>query len=358
MLKTVKILIYSLIIGIISLPVFASAYITGEEYVKALRELKPSKSIQSLLEDPQSGSGYVEVRGKVINIFEFGTNRFFTLHFEGENNPIEFIYVNFPEDMEREDIENKNIAAILKWDILSLNQNIIQTIELNQDEHYDIEKCAFLEAVEEYESQLSSKKPKNKSMIHQFGKPATFVIPAELATPEELAENSEYMSYNVQSTGKNKIITIIKSVNKDISDTLAMAYADFILTYSSAHGIDPLFVCAILTQESKFKNSATSYRGAQGLGQLMPYTAKGLGVLNAYDPQQNIYGTTKYLKNASGQLFNKYPKELNINQLKLLAASYNAGPGAVKKYGGVPPYSETQNYVVKVLGYYYKYLNI
>ena len=357
-MKSFKILFFALLIGIFSFPLFASSPITGEEYVKTLSLLKPSKSIQSLLEDPKNGAGYVEVRGKVVNIFEFGDNRFFTLHFPEKTAPVEFIYVNIPEDVAKEEIENKNIAAILKWDILSLNQNINTAIELNQDEHYDIKTCSYLEAVEEYESQIYSKKTKKSSIIQQYGKPADFVMPTALMAPDELAQNSENMAYNIQSTGKSKIITIIKSVNREVSDTLAMAYADFILTYSSACGIDPLFVCALLTQESRFKNSATSYRGAQGLGQLMPFTAKGLGILNAYDPQQNIFGTCTYLKNASNQLFKKYPKELNIYQLKLLAASYNAGPGAVKKYGGIPPYSETQNYVVKVIGYYYKYMNI
>ena len=351
MLKILKVLILIPIIAIFSQIVFSSPII-GEEYVKKLKEFKPSKSIYALLEDPKSGAGYVEVRGRVMNIFEFGENSFFTLHFDN-NNPNSFIYIKLPETIDKEEIANKDIACILKWDLLSINQNLAM-IQLNQDEHYEIEQCALLDGVIEYEAKLYNK----NNTLTQFGKPVNFVLPTELSTPEEQAEKSTQNAYNINTAEKNKIFNIIKSVNKNISDSIATAYSDFILTYSVGHGVDPLFVCAILTQESRFKNSARSKVGAQGLGQLMPYTASGLGVLDPFDPKQNIYGTTKYLKNASKQLFGKYPKELNLNQLKLLAASYNSGPRAVKKYHGVPPYSETQNYVVKVLGYYMKYLNI
>lgn len=115
-----------------------------------------------------------------------------------------------------------------------------------------------------------------------------------------------------------------------------------ILTYSDYYKIDPRLVIALIIAESNFNINATSPKGAMGLGQLMPGTAKGLGVSNAYDPQQNIAGCIKLM---SGHL-SKY------GQLSLALSAYNAGPGAVKKYGGVPPYRETQNYVAKVTAIY------
>lgn len=109
------------------------------------------------------------------------------------------------------------------------------------------------------------------------------------------------------------------------------------------HGVDEKLVRALVRQESGFNPSATSHCGAQGLMQLMPATAKGLGVKDAYNPVQNVEGGVKYLKN----LLNKY----NGNVILALAA-YNAGPGAVDKYDGVPPYKETQNYVKSILANY------
>jgi soluble lytic murein transglycosylase-like protein len=115
---------------------------------------------------------------------------------------------------------------------------------------------------------------------------------------------------------------------------------------AQSQSVDPALVKAIIANESGFNANATSNTGAQGLMQLMPGTAAGLGVGNAYDPAQNVAGGTKYIK----QLLDHFGGDV-----KLAVAAYNAGPGAVEKYGGVPPYAETQNYVQNVLSSYAKY---
>ena len=112
---------------------------------------------------------------------------------------------------------------------------------------------------------------------------------------------------------------------------------------SQKYNVDESLIRAVIRQESGFNPQATSCCGAQGMMQLMPETAAELGVTNAYDARDNIMGGTKYLS----RLLNQF----DGNMTKAIAA-YNAGPGSVQQYGGVPPYAETQNYVDKVLGYY------
>jgi soluble lytic murein transglycosylase-like protein len=103
---------------------------------------------------------------------------------------------------------------------------------------------------------------------------------------------------------------------------------------------------AVAHTESSFDPSVVSGDGAMGLMQLMPFTAKQMGVADAFDPRQNILGGARYLRILSNRWHGDAVKVI---------ASYNAGPGAVQKYGGVPPYAETQRYVRRVLGFYRQY---
>jgi soluble lytic murein transglycosylase-like protein len=117
------------------------------------------------------------------------------------------------------------------------------------------------------------------------------------------------------------------------------AYASEIASASKAYGVEEAVVRAIIHAESAYRPHVQSNKGAQGLMQLIPATARRFGVNDAFDPGQNINGGVQYL----AWLLKRYGQDVT-----LAAAAYNAGEGAVDKYGGVPPYRETQNYVARV----------
>ncbi|MDD3805145.1 MAG: lytic transglycosylase domain-containing protein [bacterium] len=140
----------------------------------------------------------------------------------------------------------------------------------------------------------------------------------------------------------------VKHFNTRLSMKDAENIADTVLRYSAQYDIDPRLIMAVLAVESSFNPMATSSAGAAGLGQLMPATAAGLGITDRYDPTQSIWGAVKILKGHMDKWSGK-GKDL---QHALALACYNAGPGAVSKYGGIPPYRETQNYIQKVMSLY------
>ena len=125
-------------------------------------------------------------------------------------------------------------------------------------------------------------------------------------------------------------------------------YKDLIIKAANAFNLDPILFEALIWAESDFNPKCRSGVGAMGLAQLMPPTAKMLGVKNPWDPEQNLMGGAKYL----AMQFKTFD-----GNVSLALAAYNAGPGNVRKYKGIPPFTETRNYVKKILKKYQEYKN-
>lgn len=164
----------------------------------------------------------------------------------------------------------------------------------------------------------------------------------ELLEAQSRALEKQISSGKIQKTG------VITSSSPTLSSSSSYSgkYADIINKAAQIYGLDPHLIAAVIKAESNFNPNARSHAGAMGLMQLMPATARGLGVTNAYDPYQNIMGGAKYLAQQLKAFGGSIEKAL---------AAYNAGPGNVRKYGGIPPIKETQNYVPKVLSYYQQF---
>jgi hypothetical protein len=181
-------------------------------------------------------------------------------------------------------------------------------------------------------------------------------LPANIKAPEHVedwnvgkpnvTDNSDKTNHTVNDITDDKPIDYSYKV-EDVYNEGALKCNDELNTYfkeaAETYNVDVKLLKAIAFCESNFNPNATSRSGAMGVMQLMPKTAEGLGVTNAYDARQNILGGAKCIAN--------HLNSFNGN-IELALAAYNAGPGAVKKYNGVPPYQETQNYVVKVQKYY------
>lgn len=183
--------------------------------------------------------------------------------------------------------------------------------------------------------------------------PSPAAVQVEKTVPTPQHAEPPVRGHTLASRSGDLILPYRRAVqyfNPRLTSAQSDAIARALLGFSAYYGVDPRLVVAMIAVESGFNPSATSPKGAMGLGQLMPGTAAGLGVRNPYDIYENLAGSIRLIR---GHL------ERNAGdpqQLALALASYNAGSGAVRKYGGIPPYRETRNYVTKVQVLYHNLL--
>ncbi len=164
---------------------------------------------------------------------------------------------------------------------------------------------------------------------------STAALPASAAsTPVTTSHLAEYAR-------------VLTQFNPNLSTWESRALADRVRIESLFYQLDPRLLVALVATESSWHPYAVSPVGARGLGQLMPGTAAGLGV-DAFSPHDNLNGTARYLRG----LLDRYAAYPQTERYRLALAGYNAGPAAVERFGGIPPYSETQAYVRNVMSLY------
>lgn len=185
---------------------------------------------------------------------------------------------------------------------------------------------------------VSSDKSGQAAVIDKTGMSGSSITPFDTVLKSAEQKNTSTSAWN---SANDKVVQAseISPDERACRVNVPSKYVNIFENASSKYGVAYDLLVSVASAESNFNPSCSSSSGAMGVMQLMPATAKYLGVDNAYDAESNIMGGAKYLAE----------KLKEHGSVKLAVAAYNAGSGAVEKYGGVPPYSETQNYVNKVL---------
>ena len=201
---------------------------------------------------------------------------------------------------------------------------------------------AIRSRMEEIQSRLASVFPKGNEFQKALDKQVKGVAPIELRPEDPEADGVLTMSQiakNLEMAGP--ITSQGTFLNKGLSAQQKLQVQALISKVAVEQGIDERLLKAVVQAESDFNPDEVSHTGAMGLMQLMPDTARELGVVDPFNPYQNLTGGSKYLK----QMLTRFNGDTS-----LALAAYNAGPGAVKRAGGIPNIAETKNYVSKILG--------
>lgn len=306
------------------------AAVAHADYYHPARSYFDLRRQLGLAEQPQTSAAAQEIRGTLSGTARQDSETVFILN--GGQRSYCVSVPNPAPDI----VPGNRLRMIVKTDAGTLLQLVGFTYE---GEASDIERAAI-----EHEAKTAkSLKPAEKAVADRAGTRQTRsdVTTSRGATPTDAAR--------IIAAYRNAVQAINPRLSRPDADLIARC----VLGFGQRYSVDPRLVMAVIWAESGFRTNATSPKGAMGLGQLMPSTAAGLGVGDAYDPVQNIEASVRLIRGHLSKLSgSKTWNDLTWQHLGLALASYNAGAGAVRKYGGIPPYRETQRYIQRVTDYY------
>lgn len=303
---------------------------TLKQYLALRKQYGIRQAVEVPALETMVGTRVMELQGKVKGTFQVG-NRFSLLleRTDGRSETVDSDSV--PDWLQMNDVRARLIVRATRADETSPIRAVLIAAAA-EDQIAPIEEAEARRALEE-----ARRKARPDPRTASF---ASTQIPKEWSLPSAQA-CQVYAAY-------------IKRVNPRLANSQALEIATGIIGFSLRYGVDARLIMAMVMTESSFKPGEKSRAGAMGLGQLMPSNVREMGLTNAYDTTQNLYATVKLVRGHLSDYDSKFGGR-TFQSLVLALAAYNAGPGAVRRYGGVPPYRETQNYVDRVLRLFYEF---
>ena len=337
----------ALLIAVPASEMQASPFKQANEYfqVRDRAQVQDSYTAEDIQTRPDAFAGkLLEVRGVVSAAIESSTEARIVV---GSSGVTAATTVAFPPG-----------RALAEWPFVTINSAVRVLCKVVTTEE---SPNGFLEAViavKEYEAaSVDRERDAIAAKVKQQEDVRNAIAARRAAPAGRLSSRGSFSASAARSNVRvppSQLVPIYASAvryfNRRLSPGQATRIASSILEYSVRYGLDARLVMAVIAVESNFNQNAVSPVGARGLGQLMPGTASDLGVYDSFDLRANLEGSTRLLRT---HLDNMSPDNVvSEKSIRLALACYNAGAGAVKKYRGIPPYRETQNYVKKITRLY------